>query len=217
MMKYFNEFLGTFFLSLAIVASLLTGYLGVLQPLGIGTLLVGLIYADRKISGAHFNPAVTIGIWLRGRCPAYLIAPYIFVQLLAGSLAALLCHLLINDKRIKEPIDMSIGLGCLSEIIGTFILVYVILFVATAKLTMGNTYYGLAIGYTVTFCAYCFGGFGSLGCFNPAVALATYLSGLNTLQNLILISISNFIGGTLAALVFWKIEFKEQKKKTINL
>jgi len=210
MTKYIHEFLGTFFLSVAIIASLLTGWLGPYQPLLIGTLLVGLIYADKKISGAHYNPAVTLGVWLRGRCSLSLVPRYILTQLLAGLLAALLCNAILPSYQPETPTQMQVTYGSIGEVIGTFILVYVILFVATTQRTKGNTYYGIAIGYTVTFCAYSFGGFGSLGCFNPAVALATYMSDLSTLQNSMIITLSNFVGGALAALTFMKIEHGER-------
>jgi len=202
MAKYLNEFLGTFFLSLAIITSLLILDMGNYQPFVIGTILVGLIYGDRKISGAHYNPAVTIGFWIRGRCPLPQALGYIAVQLLAGMLAAVIL-LYFGHFKITQQLDlmpMSIA-----EVLGTIILVYVILFVATAKATEGNSYYGLVIGYTVTLCAYSFGDFGSYGCFNPAVALATLLTGINTFSNFIVIVLSNITGGVIAAFLFHKV------------
>ena len=72
----------------------------------------------------------------------------------------------------------------------------------TSNSNEGNSFYGLAIGFTVTACAYALGGFGSGGCFNPAVAVGTIVNGLNTGGNIGGIIIANFIAGALAALAF---------------
>ena len=66
MNKYIAEFIGTFFLVLTIGCSVVIGGAGVIAPLAIGSILMTMIYAGGHVSGGHFNPAVTLGVWLRG-------------------------------------------------------------------------------------------------------------------------------------------------------
>ncbi len=202
MIKYLHEFFGTFFLSLAIIYSLSTGHWGAYQPLVIGTILVVLIYGDRKVSGAHYNPAVTLGFWIRGKCQLSQALGYIAVQLGAGAGVAYLYH--SYSTAVITPSQDLLPLG-IAELLGTLILVYVILFVAISDRTANNHYYGLAIGYTVSICAYFLGGYGSHGCFNPAVALVTLLTGFNTGIHFIVIVLANLIGGVLAATFFARV------------
>ena len=96
---------------------------------------------------------------------------------------------------------MAVGPGVLAELIGTFALVYVVLNVATAKNNDGNSFYGLAIGFTVMAFAFAVGSV-SGGAFNPAVGTAVTLSGIAPIGNLLYYWIADLIGGALAALAF---------------
>ena len=202
MNKYVVEFIGTFFLVLTVVCTVNSDFGGAFQPIAIGSMLMVMIFAGGHISGAHFNPAVTLGVWMRGKCATSDIPGYVIAQLAGGALAAVIGGNILGKVPAAAATNMDIMPAMIAEILGTFALVWVILNVATAKSNAGNSHYGLAIGFTVTACAYALGGFGSGGCFNPAVALGTLMNGLNTAANIGPIIIANLIGGALAALAF---------------
>ena len=89
----------------------------------------------------------------------------------------------------------------IAEFLGTFALAYVVLNVATAKANTGNSYFGLAIGFTVLAMAFCFGDF-SGGAFNPAVALGASIMKLFAWNNIWIYLVFCFAGGALAAIIF---------------
>ena len=202
MNKYIVEFIGTFFLVLTVICTVNSDFGGAFQPIAIGSILMVMIFAGGHISGGHFNPAVTLGVWMRGKCAASDVPGYVIAQFVGGALAAVIGGNVLGKVPAAAATNMSIMPAMVAEILGTFALVWVILNVATTKSNSGNSFYGLAIGFTVTACAYALGGFGSGGCFNPAVALGTLMNGLNTGANIGPIIAANLIGAALAALAF---------------
>ena len=202
MNKYVVEFVGTFFLVLTVVCTVNSDFGGAFQPIAIGSMLMVMIFAGGHISGAHFNPAVTLGVFLRGKCSAADVPGYVIAQLIGGALAAFIGGNVLGKMPAAAATNMDMMQGGVAEVLGTFALVWVILHTATTKSNAGNSFYGLAIGFTVTACAYALGGFGSGGCFNPAVALGTLINGLNTGANIGPIIIADLIGGALAAFAF---------------
>lgn len=209
MNRYIVEFIATFFLMLTILC-VINGNPedNYLPPLAIGAALIGLIYAGGHISKAHYNPAVTLAFYLRGKFALSDMPGYIIAQVVGAVLGALVSQF-IFEKVGTNPVDLgtlskgpTVLQGFMAEFFGTFALVWVILNVATTKSTAGNEFYGVAIGLTVVGCAYAFGGFGTYGCFNPAVALGTLLNGLNTGFNLVVILGANFLAGIAAAIFF---------------
>jgi aquaporin Z len=159
-----------------------------------------MIFAGGHISGGHYNPAVTLGVWLRGKCDLKDVPGYLVAQFLGGVGAALLVlYLKGNPKVTAGPPDPIPWL--VAEFVFTFALVYVMLNVATARATAGNSFYGLAIGFTVTVGAYAVGPI-SGGAFNPAVAVGTMVLGLVPWSSLWIYLVANFAGGALAALAF---------------
>jgi aquaporin Z len=94
MNKYFAEFIGTFFLVLTIGCTVIGQGAGPLAPLAIGSALMVMIFAGGHISGGHFNPAVTLGVWLRGKCETKDVAPYMIFQMIGAELAALVVKFL---------------------------------------------------------------------------------------------------------------------------
>ena len=168
MQKYLTEFIGTFFLVLTVGMTVIEPGAGNLAPLAIGSALMIMVYAGGHISGGHYNPAVTIAVWLRGRCPQRDVFPYIGSQL-AGGIAASMLALALKGDVVVVPADIKVFPALIAELVGTFALAYVVLNTATAKATSGNSYFGLAIGFTLMTMAFAFGGV-SGGAFNPAVA-----------------------------------------------
>jgi len=208
MKKYLVEFVGTFFLVLTVGMTSIGSGAGNLAPLAIGSALMIMVYAGGHVSGGHYNPAVTIGVWLRGRCPQTDVLPYLGWQLAGGIVAALLTLGLKGDVTVT-PGDIKIFPALLAELVGTFALVYVVLNVATAKATTGNSYYGLAIGFTVMTMAYAFGGV-SAGAFNPAVAVGVTVMHLARVADLWVYLVANFAAGALAATAFLFINPEEK-------
>src|SRR3954454_8040529 len=147
MRKYAAEFIGTFFLVFTIGCTGIAAGPGVIPPLAIGAVLMVMIYAGGHVSGAHFNPAVTIGVFLRGRCPAVDVVPYWIAQLAGAVAAAAIVRFSKTGEAVR--LDAVVPAAFAAELLFTFALVYVVLNVATAKSTAGNSYFGLAIGFTV--------------------------------------------------------------------
>src|SRR5262245_47288085 len=147
MKKYLTEFIGTFFLVLTIGCTAIPGSPGVIVPLVIGAVLMSMIFAGGHISGAHYNPAVTPAVFIRGRCDQNDVAPYMAAQAVAAVAAAGAVSLLVGSGKPMEITNIPAAL--LGEFLFTFAVAYVVLNVATAKATSGNSFYGLAIGMTV--------------------------------------------------------------------
>ena len=200
MNKYITEFIGTFFLVLTIGCSVIIGGSGVIAPLAIGSALMVMIYAGGHISGGHYNPAVTLGVWLRGRCPTKDVVPYWLSQVLGAVIAAIVLNYLKGEASAK-PLVLKTGPSLLAEFLFTFALVYVVLNSATAKANAGNSFYGLAIGFTVMAGAFSVGSI-SGAAFNPAVAVGISVMGLSAWSNLWIYFLSQLAGGLVAALAF---------------
>lgn len=200
MKKYVVEFIGTFFLIFTIGSVVLAPGAGPFAPLAIGLVLMAMIFAGGHISGAHFNPAVTLGVWIRGKCPTSDVVPYILAQVAAAAVAAWLMHF-FKQPGTAGPFAIGVKAALLAEFLFTFALVWVILNTGTAKGTAGNSFYGLAIGMTVTAGAFAVGGV-SGAVFNPAVAVGITLMGLQTWANLWVYLLANFAGGAAAAFTF---------------
>ncbi len=204
MNKYVVEFIGTFFLVFTIGNVVINpGGAGSLAPIAIGSVLMVMIFAGGHISGAHYNPAVTLAVFIRGKCEAKDVGPYMGAQILAAVIAALLVlYLKGPDAEIAESQLMDVlPQALLVETLFTFALAFVVLNVATAKGTDGNSFYGLAIGFTVMAGAFAVGGI-SGGAFNPAVAFGISVMGLSSWGNIWIFLVANFLGGALAAFVF---------------
>jgi aquaporin Z len=200
MTKYLTEFIGTFFLVLVVGMTVIDPGAGSLAPLAIGATLMVMVYAGGHVSGGHYNPAVTLAVWLRGRCPQSDVLPYIGSQITGGIVAAMVVLFIKGDPAVM-PQEIDIFPALIAELLGAFALCYVVLNVATAKSTAGNSYFGLAIGFTVTVMAFAFGGV-SGGAFNPAVALGMTVMHLAKTANLLVYLLANFGGGALAAVTF---------------
>jgi aquaporin Z len=201
MNKYIAEFIGTFFLVLTIGCTGIGAGAGVIAPLAIGAGLMVMVYAGGHISGAHYNPAVTLSMLIRGRLKTADVVPYMIAQLAAAAVAALLVNKFLRAGIAVTPIAPKVALALTAEFLFTFALVYVVLNAATAEGTSGNSFYGLAIGMTVMTGAFAVGDL-SGGAFNPAVALAISLLGISTWANIWIYLVANFAAAIIAAIVF---------------
>lgn len=204
MKKYLVEFIGTFFLVFTVGMTVIgCDANNFLPPLAIGSALMIMVYAGGHVSGGHYNPAVTLAVWLRGRCSTADVIPYWASQILGAIVAACAVHFLKGDAmpKVEAIKDLNVVPSLLAEFIGTFALAYVVLNVATAKGTAGNSNYGLAIGFTVMTMAFALGGI-SGGAFNPAVATGITVMHLAKAADIWIYLVGDLVAGALAALVF---------------
>jgi aquaporin Z len=200
MNKYITELIGTFFLVLTVGCTVIGAGNGVIPPLAIGAALMVMIFAGGHVSGAHYNPAVTLGVWIRGRCTTNDVVPYMVCQIIGAILAALAVKVL-RAGVIVTAMTPGVGRALLAEFLFTFALVYVVLNSATAKGTAGNSFYGLAIGFTVMTGAFAVGDI-SGGAFNPAVAVGITVMGLSAWPNIWIFLVANFLAGAAAGFTF---------------
>jgi aquaporin Z len=199
-----TEFIGTFFLVLTIGLSIASGT--AVAPLAIGSALMVMVFMGGHVSGAHYNPAVSLAVFLRGKFPGRDLLSYWGAQIL-GALAAAGCvyYLAGRALEVAPATSATVGQALLAEFLYTFALASVVLNVATAKGTAGNSFYGLAIGFTVMVGAFSVGGI-SGGAFNPAVGIgpivmAAIVTG-GSFQHLWLYIVGPLAGGAAAAFVF---------------
>src|SRR5213593_3736197 len=109
MNKYIAEFIGTFFLVLTIGCTVIGAGAGVIAPLAIGAALMVMVYAGGHISGGHYNPAVTLGILIRGKLQPADVVPYWIAQLGGACIAALLVNKVLRAGVAVTPMNPNIG------------------------------------------------------------------------------------------------------------
>lgn len=192
------EALATFLFVFVIVAAVNNA--GGLTPIVIGFALMSLIFATGHISGGHLNPVVSLAALMRGVISGGEFIAYVIAQFVGGVLGALLASTIWPAPE-AGPVQIEVGPAFLVEAIVTFVLVYVILNVATSKDHPDNSFYGLAIGSTIVVGAAAAGPV-SGGGFNPAVALGLGFSGQFDWANMWLYFLAPLVGGVLGALAF---------------
>jgi len=202
--NYLTEFLGTFFLVLTVGLTVIAQ--SPFAPLAIGASLMIMVYMGGHISGGHYNPAVSLSAMLRGALPASQYAPYVIAQVAGALVAALIAYVITGRTFAPAPGADATTLGALLvEILYTFALCLVVLNTAVSKKTQGNSYFGLAIGFTVVVGAFAGGGI-SGGAFNPAVGIGPIIVnaalGDGSLSALWLYIVGPLAGAVLAAAVF---------------
>lgn len=202
MKKYIVEFIGAFFLVLTVCMTTVTG-LGHWVPLATGVMLTVMIYAGAYISGAHFNPAISVAIYLRGKLALGELPPYIFAQAVGGVVAALLSGYLLRSMGLDnpEPLITRTGPTLLAEFLGTFIVCYVYLQMTLAKGTANNPFYGIAIGGAMMVAMFTFSSV-SGGVFNPALAGGETMAKIISWNSLWCYVVASFVGGAVAAFIF---------------
>lgn len=201
MPKYVMEFIGTFFLVFTVAAAAVGGWapLG-FAPLAIGSVLMVMIFAGGHISGGHYNPAVSFAVFVRGKLPMNDLIIYWVVQLAAGVVAALLASSLLGISA-SAPLAVDLTKVIVAEFLFTFALTFVVLNVATAKGTAGNSFYGLAIGFTVLSGAYAVGSI-SGGVFNPAVGTGITLLGVLDWGSTVIYTVTHLVAAAVAGVAF---------------
>jgi aquaporin Z len=209
--KYVVEFIGTFFLVVTIGMTVINPGAGALAPLAIGSALMVMVYAGGHVSGAHYNPAVTVAVYLRGRCALADVPGYMLAQVVGAIVAALVVGVLKGPAAMSQVTagTPQIGPALLAEFVFTFALAWTVLNVATSKATTGNSNYGLAIGFTVMTGAFAVGSV-SGGAFNPAVAVGVTMMGLSAAANIWIFLVADFLGAAVAAYAFMAVNPKDR-------
>jgi aquaporin Z len=203
--KLVVEAIGTFFLVFTVGQTVKDPNASPMAPLAIGSALMVMVYAGGHYSGGHYNPAVTLGVTLRGKMTWAEAVPYMVTQVIGAVVAAGLVLFIKGSTKAtipeSHPNEYELIAQAVGDFLFTFALVYVVLNSATAKGTAGNSFYGLAIGFTVMVGAFAVGPV-SGGAFNPAVGVGVTVMGLADVTRLIIYLVADFAGGAVAAVVF---------------
>jgi aquaporin Z len=204
MKKYLTEMIGTFFLVFTIC--LAAGGSSASAPFAIGAALMVMVYMGGPISGAHYNPAVSVALLLSGKLAAKDLIPYWIAQLAGAMAAAVVAAWVLGEPFAVAPAPDAGPIKALAiEALFTFALCMVVLNVAASRRSAGNSYFGLAIGFTVAAGAFV-GGPISGGAFNPAVGLGTIvvsaIAGHGTIGHAWLYLVGPALGAVLAPAVF---------------
>jgi len=188
-----------------------------IAPIAVGFIVIAMIYAFGHISGAHFNPAITVAVWIRGFITPIDAAIFILVQLLGALCGSMLAWIITDTVPFIMPgtdSDDGVPQGrCLmAEIIYSFAICMVVINVATTESQRGNFFYGVSIGMTVA------SGLASVqkisgGCFNPAIGTALSITHSfkdhGTIQYIWIYLLGPVIGAVLAGFSFYVINSKE--------
>jgi len=193
------EFIGMFLFMFTVGMATNKAGAGVLAPIAIGSMLMVMVFAGGHVSGGHFNPAVSTAVFLRGRMLGNEYVAYILTQFAAAALAGLVARY-VGGHEAHTPVA-SAGKMLIVEFLFTFALAWVVLHVATSRGTEGNSFYGLAIGFTVLTGAFAVGGI-SGGAFNPAIALGAMVTGLFEWGNIWIYLLADILGAAVAAYAF---------------
>lgn len=192
MPKYAVEFIGTLILVLAAIGG---------GAIAAGFALVAMVYAGGHISGGHYNPAVSMAVWVRGRLGAAVLAPYWGAQLAAAVVGGLVASWIWDLETIGAFDAQVAAKAFVLELLFTFALAWVVLNVATSGDHPGNHFYGLAIGATVVAGGTAIGPITG-GALNPAVGLGVTIAGAMSWANIWIYLIACTVGGALAGFAF---------------
>mmetsp|Transcript_64680 Transcript_64680/g.151616 ORF Transcript_64680/g.151616 Transcript_64680/m.151616 type:complete len:457 (+) Transcript_64680:99-1469(+) len=197
-----SEFVGTFMLVLTVACNIFA--LTSIAALSIAASLASMIYATGDVSGGHFNPAVSLAVFLSGRDSLFTERRcflYMLVQIIGGSLAALIAVSVFSTHAGFGPkAPYSLTQALVAETVFTYVLCFVVLAVAVSAVTKSTQFFGLAIGFCVVVGGFAIGSV-SGGALNPAVALGLAISG-GGLANALAYTVVQFLAAGLAATTF---------------
>ncbi|MBR5554801.1 aquaporin [bacterium] len=199
--KYLVEFIGTFYLVFTIGAVLLLGGDGVINAIAIGFALMVMVYSGGYISGGHYNPAVSLAAVIRNSLPREEFIPYVISQTLGGTTACLMINHFSGHLANYEGCAFNIFPMIVGEFLFTFALCYVVLMTTTSK-AKENSYYGFAIGATVSTGIFTVGSILCHGAFNPAVAVSLGMMHLACWQSVFVTIGANLLGAICAGFIF---------------
>jgi aquaporin Z len=201
MKRHVLEFLGTFFVVLAVSLTE--------NPMAIGLIYLALIYVGARVSGAHYNPSITLALWLRGEFATHRIWGYWAAQLL-GAFVALVFEYKLSGSLFTPDIapEDQVFFICALEFLFTFVLCYVFLATRTIKAIRESHLYGIILGFTLV-------GLTSMGgLFNAAIGCASLvLRGIyggdiqvHMLNNILVYIVCPLLGAVAAGFAFDYLE-----------
>merc|ERR1719482_171246 len=193
--KLISEFLGTYILVLTVGLNVLGGGCA----FSIAASLMCMIYALGDVSGANFNPAVSLALLINGALDAATAGAYMGVQVLGGVVAAFTYTGIYGGKSfpLGPGAGYNIGQALIAEVVFTFVLCLVVLCVAVSEKTKSPVLFGLAIGSCVTVGGNAIGAI-SGGSLNPAVSFGIAAPSLSLL-NAVFYALAEFVGAAAAA------------------
>lgn len=198
-MKYLYEFIGAFFLVFTVGMTVMNPAISSFAPIAIATILSCMVYAGGHISGGHYNPAVSLSVFMQKKLTASDLGLYWIAQILGGIIAA---FTVIYFKGGASTTAANLTTNAiLAEFLFTFLLCFVVLNVAVAKETAGNSYFGFAIGFVLLVGAYAVGSI-STAAFNPAVVFGEAFMNLISWKDTWMLLLGNVAGAVVAALIF---------------
>jgi aquaporin NIP len=200
--KYLAEFIGTFALIFFGCGSIMVGTIPAFAiPLIFGAVVATMIYTVGHISGAHFNPAVTLAFAITRHFPIKQVIPYWFAQFIGGIAAvALLAAIMPASASYGATIPtVSTSIALVWEAVLSVFLMFVIIAVATDTRAEG-VMAGIAIGTIVALCAYLGGSFTGAS-MNPARSLAPALF-QGTLNTIWIYLTAPLVGTTIGAVIY---------------
>ena len=201
MRKYLTEFIGTFFLVLTVLLSV---HYNSMPGIAIGAILMVMVYMGGPISGGHYNPGVSLGVALRGKLSYGDMIAYWISQLVGAVCAVLIGWLFVGHTDVPGIKAFSGGAvlsAVIAEFVFSFALVLTVLTTATSVKSAGNSYFGLAIGFTVGAGIFAVGALTGAA-FNSAVGVGVCMFGLSAGANLWVYIVANLLGGAVAAGAF---------------
>lgn len=211
MKKYLTEGIGTFFLMLTVVMAT-NNDAGQFAPFAVGLVLAGFMYAGWHISNAHYNPALTLAVLMRGKIDRTDAFYYVVAQVAGSVLAVLFAVFLLNCSGVAVIATHANKNGLcalVAEFLGAFALAYVVLNVAYTRSNAGNSHFGLTIGLTFTALIWTLGSI-SGGMFNPALALGASIAGMLEWGDFWLYVIGSLLGAAAATSAFQVIYGRQE-------
>lgn len=199
--KCLVEFVGTFFIMFTFGAALFPNSNNAFPPLAIAFIVIAVVYMGKSISGAQYNPAISLADSIRGKLSWKHLLPYVIVQFIAAAFAAYVLSFIIVVPPYSNETTFNIKAMFACEFLFTFLLTYTYLQTVNCEKTKGNSYYGLAIG-SVILAAFLATAGTSYGVFNPAIALALIVMGLAQIKLVVFTIIANIIAGAAAAGIY---------------
>jgi aquaporin Z len=193
MNKLFAEFLGTFFFCLV---ALMSG-----SAMAAAGALAAMVYALGYVSGGHFNPAVSLAVWMRGQLDRSEMLRFAGVQAAAAVAAVLMAGLLGHKAVSAGVVSFPWFRALVGETLFTFLVAFTWLHVRTARQVMGNTWFGIAVGW-VHFAGASAIGHLSAGACNPALGLALVAAGHVPAWMVMIYLLAGLTGGAAAAVAY---------------